>query len=58
MWVSAFDEVGFEIFGQKAKIFREADEDKDHGIETKKKLLMAAQNKEFRFLLLTKGERD
>nr|D8UYN9.2 RecName: Full=Replication protein A 70 kDa DNA-binding subunit; Short=RP-A p70; AltName: Full=Replication factor A protein 1; Short=RF-A protein 1 [Tetrahymena thermophila SB210]ADB03555.2 replication protein complex A largest subunit [Tetrahymena thermophila] len=58
IWVSAFDEVGQKILGVKGDVFRYADEDTEHGTETKKKLLMAAQNKEYRFLLLTKQERD
>ncbi|KAL4509227.1 hypothetical protein ABPG72_018158 [Tetrahymena utriculariae] len=58
IWASAFDEVGQKILGVKGDVFRLAEEDTEHGIETKKKLLMAAQNKEYRFLLLTKQEKD
>lgn len=52
--VSGFDEIGKQIFGYSANEFRKIRDN----LNEKKMRLMAATNKEYRFLLLMKAERD
>ncbi|EGR32321.1 hypothetical protein IMG5_088090 [Ichthyophthirius multifiliis] len=56
LYTQCFDDIGKQLFGFDAKEFRIADN--KNNIELKKKLLSSCQNKEFRLLLLTQGEKN